>query len=209
MTQLENRWRALCTVSGIIANEFFSGRLPCLNLNGTPESNWCDPPQNIQQLCRLSHVVGHIVQLPEQFEDYSWHDNAIHGLRIVEGDDGCSGDLILDIDFIVEWLPPQGDNNAFEFKVAPADLTFHEATDLVVSVDYASSTAALQPMTIHEIHREVISYLNGHSSFAWKIEVNWPRNSFISFRSSGFTQVLKAEPIVSGAQYLSPSQRAR
>lgn len=149
------------------------------------------------------------MSLPERFEDYSWHDNAIHGFRIVEGPDGCGGELILDIDFIVEWLPPQGENNAFGFRIAPAHLTFHDVTDLVISVDYASSTAAVQPMTIHEIHREVVTYPTGYSSFAWKIEINWPRNSFISFRSPGFTQALKGEPIVSGAQYLSPSQRTR
>lgn len=143
----------------------------------------------------------------EKFEDYSWHDNAIHGLRIVEGNDGCSGDLVLDIDFILEWLAPPRDDESFSFKIAPANLTFHEVTDLVVSIDYAASTAACQPMMIHEIHRNPITYSNGYSSFTWKIEINWPRNSFISFDSSGFTQELKSEAIVSSAQYLSPSQR--
>lgn len=155
----------------------------------------------------MSNVRGHRVSVTEGLEDYSWHDNAIHGFRIVEDPDGCGGALILDIDFIIEWLSPQAEENAFEFKIAPAYLTFHDTTDLVVSVDYASCTAALQPMTIHEIHREVVTYPNGYSSFAWKIEINWPRDSFISFHSPRFTQVLRAKPIVSGAQYLSPSQR--
>lgn len=145
----------------------------------------------------------------EKFEDYSWHDNAIHGFRIVEGDDGCSGDLILDIDFILEWLAPQGDDEPFSFRIAPANLTFHEVTDLVVSIDYSASTAAFQPMMIHEIHRSAVTYSNGYSSFSWKVEINWPRNSFISFVSSGFTQELRSEAIVSSAQYLSPSQRSQ
>ena len=157
-----------------------------------------------------SHPVGgHILSAPDQFDSYSWHDNAIHGFRIVEGPDGCSGELILDIDFIAEWLPPQNESNAFQFRIAPADLTFHEVTELVISVDYALCSAALQPMTIHEIHREAVTYPNGYSSFAWQIEVNWPRNSFISFRAPGFTQALRAEPIASGAQYLLPSLRKR
>lgn len=147
--------------------------------------------------------------LPEHFEDYCWHDNAIHGFRIIEGPDGCGGELVLDIDFIVEWLPPHGEDNAFGFRIAAAHLTFHDVSDLVISVDYASSTAAVQPMTIHEIHREVVTYPNGYSTFAWRIEINWPRNSFISFHAPGFTQTLRGEPIVSGAQYLSPSQRAQ
>ncbi|MDZ4076523.1 MAG: hypothetical protein U1E04_17440 [Hylemonella sp.] len=141
------------------------------------------------------------------FEGNRWHDNAIHGFRMVEGADGCSGELVLDIDFIVEWLSPESGNNAFSFRIAPADLTFHDVTELVISIDYASSTAALQPMTIHEIHREAVTYQNGHSSFAWRLEINWPRNSSISFSSSGFTQVLRKQPISSGAQYLRPSER--
>lgn len=141
------------------------------------------------------------------FESFSWHDNAIHGIRIVEGPGGCSGKLILDIDFIVEWLPPEGGENAFQFRIAPSDLVFHEVTDLVISVNYAESTAALQPMTIHEIHREIVTYPNGYTSFSWKIEINWPRNGFISFCSRGFTQNARVQAIASGAQYLSPAER--
>jgi hypothetical protein len=147
------------------------------------------------------------MSVSDEFKSFSWHDNAVHGIRIVEGADGCSGELILDIDFIVEWLPPEGGTDAFWFRIAPTGLQFHDVTELVISVNYAASTAALQPMTIHEIHREVVTYPNGHSSFAWKIEINWPRNSFISFRSDGFTQVTRKPPIKSGAQCLSPAER--
>jgi hypothetical protein len=146
---------------------------------------------------------------PDDFESYNWHDNAVHGIRIVEGADGCSGELILDIDFIAEWLKPKDGNDAFCFRIAPADLTFHDVTELVISVNYAASTAALQPMTIHEIHREIFTYPNDHSSFAWKIEINWPRNSFISFHSSSFSQVTRKPPITSGSQYLSPQERGQ
>lgn len=127
----------------------------------------------------------------EPFEGSGWHDNAVHGFRILEGEDGCSGELVLDIDYIVQWVSPENENNSYSFQIAPADLTFHDVTELVISIDYASSTAALQPMTIHEIHREVVTYPNGWSSFSWRIEINWPRNSFISFISSGFTQFLR------------------
>jgi hypothetical protein len=141
----------------------------------------------------------------EDFDKIHWHDNAIHAFRILEDEDGCCGDIVLDIDFIEEWLPPI--DNAFSFKVAPSDLTFHEVSDLVISVNYASASAAVQPMTIREIHREVVTYPNGYSSFAWEIELNWPPNSFIKFCSKNFSQVLRMEPVISGAQYLSPAER--
>lgn len=144
-----------------------------------------------------------------QFDSFTWHDNAIHGFRIAEGPDGCSGQLTLDIDFIVQWLPPTGEESAFAFVLAPADLVFHEVTDLVVSIDYASCSAALQPMMIDQIHRERYSYPNGHSSFSWRIDINWPQNSFLSFHSPLMSQDLRGQPISSGAQYLTPVERAQ
>jgi len=139
------------------------------------------------------------------FEKLCWHDNAIHGFKIREGDDGCSGELDLDIDYILEWLPPE--DNRFKFRISPATLTFHDVTDLVISVDYASSTASLQPMTIQEIKKEAKLYPNGYSSFTWEIEMNWPKDSFLKFVSRGFTQTLRKEPVVSEGQYLSASER--
>lgn len=147
------------------------------------------------------------MQLPGRFEDFTWHDNAVHGFRVLEGPDGFSGELILDIDYLIEWLPPKAKGDGFEFQIAPADLIFHEVTDLIVSIDYVASSAALGPMSIHQVHRDAITYPSGSPSFAWKIEMNWPANAFISFQSIGFTQVLRAEPVISGAQRLLPSRR--
>jgi len=143
----------------------------------------------------------------DRFEDLGWHDNAIHALRIAEGDDGCSGQLTLDIDYILEWISPLGQDRRFSFVVSPADLIFVQVTDLVISINYASCSAALQPMTIDVIRREVINYPNGYSSFSWKIELNGPANSFISFHSPSMSQVLKGESVRSTAQWLLPSQR--
>jgi hypothetical protein len=65
------------------------------------------------------------------FQSMCWHDNAIHGISIREGDDGCGGELDLDIDYILEWIEPE--NNSFSFRIAPTTLTFHDVSDLVIS----------------------------------------------------------------------------
>jgi hypothetical protein len=142
-----------------------------------------------------------------EFEKMIWHDNAIHGFHIREGEDNCGGELDFDIDYILEWLAPE--DNSFNFRVAPAMLTFHDVSDLVISINYAKLPAAVQPMTIHEIHREVITYPNGYLSYKWNVELNWPLEGFISFDASGFTQAIYGQQIVSGAQYLQPSERVK
>ena len=145
----------------------------------------------------------------DPFDDIGWHDNAIHGFGIAEGDDGCSGQLTLDIDHILEWIPPPDGEQRFLFAVAPAQLVFHEVTGLAIAIDYASRSAALQPMQIDDIRREVVTYPNGYSSFSWKIELNWPEGGFISFDSPRMSQTLTGEPVRSTAQWLMPSQRTR
>lgn len=139
----------------------------------------------------------------EDFGKIQWHDNAIHGFRILEGE--ICGELIFDIDFIAEWLPPI--NEKYSFKVAPSNLIFHEVSDLVISINYAEASAAVQLMAIHEIKQEPIIYPNGYTTFRWKINLNWPPNSFFSFCSPGFNQIQRMEPIMTEAQYLPPAER--
>jgi hypothetical protein len=141
----------------------------------------------------------------EDFDRLSWHDNHIHGFTLREGGEGV-GELGLDIDFIVEWICDR-DSGSCDFRIAPATLTFHEVSDLVLSLDYVTTTAALCPDSISEIEREALAYPNGYTSFAWAININWPAGA-IRFKASGFTQVLRAEPlVVPGRQYLTADER--
>jgi len=138
------------------------------------------------------------------FDQLSWHDNAVHGFQIVEGQHGC-GDIILDLDYIVEWQERDG---RFHFSVAPAILTFHEASSLKISIDYAVASAALTPFAIHQIGFESIPYPNGASGRRWRIEIHWPNGEMI-FEAPRFTQILAGRPISSDRQSLSRDERER
>ena len=87
-----------------------------------------------------------------QFEEMSWHDNHVHGLRIVETGKG-EGDLVLDVDHIVEWLDCEG--AGFNFRIVPVNLTFHGVMFPRISLDYAASTVAFGPFMIHSIERHI------------------------------------------------------
>jgi hypothetical protein len=94
-----------------------------------------------------------------------------------------------------------------EFEVAPALLQFHEVTDLRIALDYAKPSAGLTPFSLHRIVRSEHRYPNGHESYAWRLEVNWPEGE-ISFLSPGFTQTLRGPIVQSRAQTLSSAQRS-
>jgi len=141
----------------------------------------------------------------EDFAELSWHDNAVHAIRIVEGIHG-SGEFILDLDYIVEWIC--GLDQKFQFRIAPAELRFHETTNLRVALDYAASSAALTPFAIQEIRRESTSVGAGYETCRWTVELAWPSGE-ISFLAPRFTQRLLAMPVLSTEQYLSEEQRGR
>ena len=70
------------------------------------------------------------------FDRLSWHDCHIWGIELRAGDpdDGdWTSDLVLDIDFIVEWICGTGGGG--QFRVAPATLVFHGVTDPKIDID--------------------------------------------------------------------------
>jgi hypothetical protein len=137
----------------------------------------------------------------EQFEQMSWHDNHVHGLRVLEGNYGA-GELLLDLDYILEWLKgPEG----MQFRLVPVTLRFTEVTNLRISLDYASPSAAMGPFSIHAIERRA-EPRERYVAQVWKIVINWPVGE-ISFEATGYEQFSTGESIVSDLQYLSPQER--
>jgi hypothetical protein len=147
------------------------------------------------------------------FDHLSWHDNALYGVRFDVGDSDRAdwhSDLVLDIDHIVEWIC--GVAGRAQFRVAPATLTFHHATDLRIAIDWGDSggRTALHELSINSITRERIQDQKiclDRPYYRWRIELNWPQGGEITFGASGFTQVLRAEPVLLDEQKLSPLDR--
>lgn len=154
------------------------------------------------------------------FAPYLWHDNLIRSLRLDIGDHELGdwhSDLVLDIDHLVGWGSTTIGKG--QFRVAPATLAFHDAGDLRISIDCGDSggQVALHDLSIDQITRELVKERKVclHRPFyCWRIELNWPKGGLISFAASGFTQVLRAEPVLSEtvrlpAKYRTPSTETK
>jgi hypothetical protein len=140
------------------------------------------------------------------FEELGWHDCHIHGFRLANvNEDHGTADLEFDIDYILEWLC-QGEATAFQCRIAPATLTFHDVFALRVELDYASPTAGMTPFSIDGIEREPVTYPTENTAFRWRLPINWPSGE-ITFQSRGFTQVLRREPVEHDAQFLPADRR--
>jgi hypothetical protein len=101
-----------------------------------------------------------------------------------------------------------------QFRVAPATLVFHGVTDPKIDIDWSRSgfREALHPVSIAQLERERMQnqkvYLD-RPYYSWRICLNWPDGGLITFGAVGFTQTLRAEPILTENQYLSRSERIR
>jgi hypothetical protein len=138
------------------------------------------------------------------FDSTSWHDNHIHAFRFVEGKDGA-GDLVLDLDHIVEWL--KGEGSGFQFKVVPATLTFHEVMFPRISIDFGAASAAFGPIMIDGIERRTEQKTH-YVATIWRVPFSFPPGE-MEFEARGFTQKLQGQPILTTSQSLDPGQRGR
>ncbi len=152
-------------------------------------------------------------QPASEFERLSWHDDTLYGLRFDVGDSiqgDWRADLVLDIDHIVEWV--RGEAGNFRFRVAPATLVFHGVTDLKIAIDWGDSgdRTALHDISIDGITREPVPDQEGYPArehFRWRIALNWPQGSAITFGARGFTQTLRSEPVLLDQQRLPAGPR--
>ncbi len=144
------------------------------------------------------------------FERLSWHDNHIYGIHLSLGDaarDDWRSDLVFDIDHIVEWLC--GVDKRVQFRVAPATLAFHHVTDLDIDIDWGDSgyQTAIHEASIDGVTRDQVSDQKiclDRPCYRWRIETNWPNGGVIAFGASGFTQKLRAAPVLIRAERAAP-----
>jgi len=134
------------------------------------------------------------------YDKMSWHDNHVHGLRIEAGKHG-TGTLELDLDYIIEWLPPM--NGRYRFRIAPSTLVFTGVFALQIGLDWKSVGAGMTPFSISSIGREKLDY---PKAWRWSIGVNWPEG-VITFESTGFTQTVWGQTVETAQQHLEPRQR--
>lgn len=139
---------------------------------------------------------------------WRWHDNLIYGIRFDIGEpekQDWRSDLVLDIDFIAEWLCES--SGKAHFRVAPATLTFHDVSDLQISIDHGDSggRTAMSELSIDRVTRERL--VRSFEFWRWTISMNSPPGGRIAFCSSGYSQMLRADPRIVSEQRLPRGER--
>lgn len=131
------------------------------------------------------------------FDDMGWHDATVHAFA-VEPEDHNPGRLLVDLDYIIEWISPTGTDTAFSFWVAPATLVFDHAWDLTIDIDIHASALELQLNAITRTPGQPF----GRST--WTLDGH---NFTLAVTSEGFHQYLRTQPIWAASQGLDAAQR--
>jgi hypothetical protein len=131
------------------------------------------------------------------FDQMSWHDCAVHAVA-VEPAPPCPGRLLVDLDYIVEWVCPTPPATAYGFRTCPATLVFDDAWDLAGEIDLQGFSFE---MSLDAVER---SGPDQHGAFGWTLVGH---GFSLTLRASGFTLYLRGRPILSPHQRLSIDQR--
>jgi hypothetical protein len=100
------------------------------------------------------------------FDQMSWHDNEVHAIAI-EPALPEPGRLLLDIDYIVQWVPPQAPSRLISFWICPATLVFDPAWDLTTDIDLRGWAFSLSLLSVQR------SDPDERGNFDW----TWPATS--------------------------------
>jgi hypothetical protein len=108
------------------------------------------------------------------------------------------GRLLLDLDYIVQWVGPQPPATTLSFWICPATLVFDLASDLTTDIDVRGWSFQL---SLHAIARSAPDE-RGFSD--WSLSGD---NFTIALNARGFTQYLRRPPIGSDDWFLSAGER--
>lgn len=124
-----------------------------------------------------------------------WHDATVHAFAFIPE----KFELLLDIDYILQWVHPQEGETYFKFWVAPATLIFENVYDLKIDLEPALG------IELQDIRRaDPKSPANAESigrdqEWRWTIEAH---DGEITFAAIGFHQYFRRAPSFDSVQSL-------
>jgi hypothetical protein len=129
----------------------------------------------------------------DDYHESFWHDNKVHAMAF--DDKGLQ--LLFDIDYIVQWIQK---GKHFEFWIAPCTLVFDNVQNIEMDLEDSSLTidsmlrTAITPTAFSDHRPEYDWDMVGTSGEIW-------------FRSTGYTQYARRQPVLTRSQNLTSDVR--
>ena len=121
------------------------------------------------------------------FEQMNWHDCHIHAFSFND-----NYELLLDIDYLFEWIQPKKGSRYYKFWIAPCTLIFENVYHMVFEsehkqpiIDYIDRSNPQRPKNAE--------YIGKDFEYDWDIVMI---SGEMTFRSVGFKQYVRQMPIL-------------
>lgn len=174
--------------------------VPNCNMNCNMSSvEFGHPPQERAAHMHTVSQNGKLVSMiwsDAEMEGISWHDSHVRSLLLGAN----SGQLLLDIDFICEWIEAREQHGIFSFYITPATLVFPYVQEIKVSL----STVA--PMSIFSIEKENPTPTPQGNTSIWEWVIDGPHGQ-IRLQATGYALYFRREPVLTHSQFLTLSER--
>ena len=126
----------------------------------------------------------------------SFHDCHVQGVRWHRD----SFSFSMDMQYILEWIPPADGASGYRFSISEAELTFRSVDELKITMDWTGSAPDAQISSIRVLESRRTP--NGASQRLFEIEFNDP-DALISLWSTGYELTLLRAPVLSRTQSIS------
>ncbi len=139
----------------------------------------------------------------DDYEQMGWHDCSIYGLTFLPVDEKGTTHLLFDIDYIFKWVNPTKQGQPYSFWVSPCTLLFKDTFALTINVDRRGGTTDM--LEIADLYLvDKVQQEKNNWTYDWNIDL---QEGYIKFKSSGFDQIVRQQPIFSDGQFLTLEER--
>ena len=148
---------------------------------------------------RTKYELEKIVWSEEDFDHLAWRDCTIHALAFPLG----AFDLLLDIDYIFEWISPVEPERNYQFWIAPVTLAFENVHEIKIDFDICDH------IQIGNIEREKATPRESeyiHRFKEWNWDISCTRGD-ITFLATGFKMFARTPPLLAAVSRLDPAAR--
>lgn len=148
----------------------------------------------------MEHTIGTLKRLiwsDADFEEMGWHGAYVHAIAAIPE----NFELMLDIDYIVQWVNPIPPEQHFKFWVAPATLVFSNVWNVKFCLESESGEFSIQGL--ERLNEQAT--LNGKmTDWLWRFLGN---EGSLSFRATAYKQHFRKQPILTLSQQLMLNER--
>ena len=141
---------------------------------------------------------------------HTFHDASVYGMCLISPEpdqQDWRSELILDIDYILEWI--KNDDGLISFRLVQAELCFVNVSDLRVVFGFPQVT--INPLPIDQIVRSdrPLGVRELYREYRWDIVLNDGLDGKLTFRASGYRLKEIGNSITFGQQQIPSHLRIR